>query len=102
MEVETEKEQGFMKNKRIYEGRKAKLDIVVIFQLLDVSCEIITDNMIWYIHQTLSVISGTLYVFCILPQHHKYYLSQDTGFIVFGFVWFGFFSLFFSFSVVIK
>ena len=79
-------EQRFMKNKGTYEGRKGNLGIVVIFQLFDVFCEIITYNMTWYIHQTSSVISGLLYAFCILPQHHKCYLSQDTGFIVFAVV----------------
>ena len=84
MEIETEKERRFMKNKRTHEGRNGSLDMVVIFQLFDVSCEIVTYNMTWYIHQTLSVVSGILYAFCILPRHHKCYLSPNTVFIGFA------------------
>lgn len=67
-------------------AERENLDMVVIFQPFDVSCEIITYNMTWCIHQTLSVILSILYAFCILPQHHKCYLSQDTGFIAFAVV----------------
>lgn len=67
-------------------AERENLDMVVIIQPFGVSCEIITYNMTWCIHQTLSVISGILYAFCILQQHHKCYLSQDTGFIGFAVV----------------